>query len=95
MRNARWVVLAVALLTVAAAVALAERALSPPKYKFEIVRTPSGIELECQHGCYWKSLVGNCDDEFPNCTYVIDDRGIRVFPDTEGPKSSEPGSSRE
>ena len=84
MRNTRWVALAVALLAIAIAVAAAERAPSPgPKYEFEIVRTASGIELECRHGCNWKSLEGKCDEEFPNCTYVIDERGIRVLPDPE------------
>lgn len=82
MRNARWVVLAVALLAIAVTVALAERAPSP-KYELEIVRTPLGIELECHHGCDWKSLTGKCDEEFPNCRYVVNQQGIRVFPDPE------------
>lgn len=93
MRNARWVVLAVALLTVAVALVAAERASRPtPAYEFEIVRTSSGIELECHHGCRWKSLEGNCDEEFPNCTYVIDEYGIRVLPDPEAqPRSANEG----
>jgi hypothetical protein len=82
MRNARWVVLAVALLTIAVAVATAQRDPSP-KYELEILRTPSGIQLECRHGCAWKTLEGNCDEEFPDCTYVVDERGIRVHPDPE------------
>lgn len=84
MRNSRWVVLAVALLAIALAVAAAERGPGPDsEYELEIVRTPSGIELECRHGCNWKSLTGNCDEEFPNCTYVVNEHGIRVFPDPE------------
>lgn len=84
MRMRNRVVLAVALLGVAVAVAAAQRGPEPSsEYEFEIVRTPSGIELECRHGCNWKSLTGRCDEEFPNCTYVVNEHGIRVFPDAE------------
>ena len=82
MRSAGWVVLVVVFLAAAVAVVSAQRP-PEPEYEFEIVRTSSGIRLECRHGCYWESLEGRCDEEFSNCTYVVDDRGIRVYPDPE------------
>lgn len=84
MRYVRWAVAVVVLLVVAVAVGAAGRA-PRPEYEFEIIRTSTGIELECHHGCKWRTLTGNCDEEFPNCTYIVDERGIRVFPDPESP----------
>ncbi len=90
MRYRRWALVAVVLLVVVVAIAAADRTPGPerdpsPEYELEIVRTPTGIELECHHGCGWMTLTGNCDPEFPNCSYVVTDRGIRVFPDPENP----------
>ena len=83
MRKARWIFTAVAFLAAVVALGAAQRAPSP-SYEFDVVRTASGIQLECHHGCDWKTLEGRCDPEFPDCTYRITERGIRVFPDPAG-----------
>ena len=73
----RWAFLGVLLLVVASV--LAAREPSPP-YEMEIRHTDKGIALQCKRGCDWISLTGSCEDSQRRCTYVVDQRGIRVLP---------------
>ena len=85
-----WMFAIVLVLVVASVVAA--RQPSPP-YAMEIRHIDNGISLQCKSGCDWISLKGMCEDPNLGCTYVVSERGIRVFPAGMTPQAgaAEPG----
>lgn len=79
MWHRRWTVAVAILIAVASALAAAQRAPSP-HYEFEIQQTPDGIALKCHHGCNWMTLTGRCEEGQKTCSFIVNERGIRVLP---------------
>ena len=84
MRYRWWMLVAVTLVIVASALVAADR---PPvaHFEFELRQTSTGVALKNHYGGDWVSLTGSCDKTNQGCSFVVNEHGIRVLPDSGQP----------
>jgi hypothetical protein len=78
----RLALASIVLVIVAAALVAADR---PPAshFEFELRRTDTGVALKNHYGGDWISLTGDCTNPKQTCVFVVNEHGIRTFPEAE------------